>query len=190
MGGLLFPECPPRDFGFQRKGIKAKLAFEYFQYHIQTLKMDRFHLKCICVVFIVLAVLFQKVSTNSVDNPMDNNPNQNQEKYLPLIFRTKIKGRRISEKLADRNKLSEYLLEALDEYPWRVIAVNNNAGLEKRGNTHNFTPRLGRTLDESSTDDLSDITERNTAFSPRLGRAQRYNFFPTRLGKDESTNYH
>lgn len=62
--------------------------------------------------------------------------------------------------------------------------------LEKRGNTHNFTPRLGRMLDDDrSGDNLIDTAEKYVPVSPQFGRSLHFGAYSPRLGRDEPIAY-
>lgn len=64
-----------------------------------------------------------------IDNLIDTNDNhQNHEKFSPLWFGPRMGKKKITEKLIDRSKLFD-LLESLNEYPWTIIAINNNRGM-------------------------------------------------------------
>ncbi|KAF7271670.1 PBAN-type neuropeptides-like [Rhynchophorus ferrugineus] len=147
-----------------------------------------------CIVF---CAVFFNLSTCSLTTNFENNLDLNsfkpdQDKESSMLFRPKIHRKKRLEK-QDVEKLIE-LLETLEsqglveDYPWTLTTVEESNDLDKRSHTHNFTPRLGRNLEESHLSDDEGVIERSPPFSPRLGRRLKNQYSP-RLGRDDGMVY-
>ncbi|XP_030756370.1 PBAN-type neuropeptides-like [Sitophilus oryzae] len=136
---------------------------------------------------VTLLLYFTPSAVSSFDNVIDlNNPKQNPDKISSVWFGSRINQKKSSDKEEDK-KIGQ-LLESLEDYPWTLVAISENNDMEKRSHTHNFTPRLGRNLDDNHLTDDADVVERFAPFPPRLGRRLNMPYSP-RLGRDESPAY-
>ncbi|KAL1492967.1 hypothetical protein ABEB36_011122 [Hypothenemus hampei] len=135
-------------------------------------------LRVTCIILVFTTVISMS-STFVLSNNIESDATNTAVEKFPWINSRKSKTDVVW--FTGKIKVSK-LLEYLQEYPWTVIALDSRSGIEKRSNSVNFTPRLGRNLDEEGYS--AGAAEKSFFYGKGHG-----NMYSPRLGRDESTSY-